>query len=187
MQIVNNKIYINRGETPTYDVSVFDKNTGIPYMLIKGVNDENPFLEFVVRPSVYSTKDDYIFKTYIDMSSVHVFDSEDIAEYEESVWDDSVVPLDEDINKLHRRTIEGVPDFAYYYNNQWIPYEFRITFTFPYEATSKMEPKTYLYEEVLFNGRLKENPQHDEIPIFVNKKDFIMEHKDFIVGGSLSE
>ena len=140
MQIVNNKIYINRGETPTYDVAVFDKNTGTPFMIIKGINDENPLLEFVVRPSVYSVKDDYVFKTYIDLGSVHVFDTDEIVEYTEAVWDDSVVPVDEDLNKLHRRTIEGVPDFAYYENEQWIPYEFRITFMFPYEATSKITP-----------------------------------------------
>ena len=67
MKIVNNKIYIGRGETPTYHVYVIDEDSGAPFIVPVGV--ENPVLEFIVRPSIYDREDDYVFKTYITSNS----------------------------------------------------------------------------------------------------------------------
>ena len=67
MRIVNNKIYIIRGETPTYNVTVKYRDSGVPYMLTEGDRAKlvNPIIEFVVRPSIYSREDDYVFRFYI--------------------------------------------------------------------------------------------------------------------------
>ena len=43
MKIINNKIYIVQGETPTYTASVIDRDTGHPYMILK--TDLFPFKE----------------------------------------------------------------------------------------------------------------------------------------------
>ena len=55
MKIVNNKIYIGRGETPTYHVYVIDEDSGAPFIVPVGV--KNPVLEFIVRPSIYDRED----------------------------------------------------------------------------------------------------------------------------------
>ena len=60
MRIVNNKIYIARGETATYDVSVKDNKTGAPFTIPSGY--KNPVIEFIVRPSVYDREDGYGLK-----------------------------------------------------------------------------------------------------------------------------
>ena len=59
MKIINNKIYIVQGETPTYTASVIDKDTGIPYMILK--TDMFPVVEFIVRPSIYNRADDFVY------------------------------------------------------------------------------------------------------------------------------
>lgn len=240
MQIINNKIFIARGETATYDVTVLDKNTGIPLQIINGVNDKNPIIEFVVKPSIYGGKDDYVFKAYIDKSDSHVFETDEVALYDAdnlSFWDDEYLPHEGDEEKLHRRIYNKINYFAYYlydytsegtfsdredYNGyylklrddryvlintytrgivpgetvcysredegQWIPYEFRLTFMFPYETMAKLVAKTYKYEVTLLSGTSKESLLlPDEIPIIVDYKKPILEATDFVVGGSLSE
>lgn len=193
MRIVNDKIYIIKGETPTYNALVINKYTGAPYIIDSGV--ENPYIEFIVRPSIYNRKDDYVFRLFLDCSSVHRFSSVDVVEYSQSVWDNDVPPSAGDENKLFRRTVDGVSDYRYFdpdatgsgTDYKWIPYEFVISFMFPYSATSLMEAKQYKYEISLYGGSVKSNPKPDEIPINITYKDPILEATDFIVGGSISE
>lgn len=183
MKIINNKIYIAKGETPTYDVSVIDKQTEAPYMLPSGIN--NPVIEFIVRPSVYNRADDYVFRAYLDYSTHKKFETPELVEYTDNQWDDSNAPSSGDEEKLHFRiTSDGIKEYRYYENGAWVPYEFRISFMFPYEATSLMESKQYKYEVVLFGA--------DVLPgnaglTNISYKEPLLEATDFIVGGSLSE
>lgn len=65
-KIVNNKIYIGRGETPTYDVLVANRD-GSPFKIFKTARDvegDKTYIEFVVRKSIYS--DDITFRYFID-------------------------------------------------------------------------------------------------------------------------
>lgn len=206
MKIVNNKISLARGETAPYDVSVVNRETGVPYMLQKGIN--NPVIEFVVRPSVYSKEDDFVFKAYLFRTNDHLFETNEYVDYEYDLWIDDYAPSEKDKGKLFKRTViinsnKKEIDFRYYDENQvneedgthWIPYEFRINFTFPYEATSLMEAKTYLYEVTLFGGVLEDDvkdklsPPEDGRSVFkkIDYKEPLLEATDFIVGGSLSE
>lgn len=209
MRIVNNVISIAKGETSTYDVSVIDKKTGVPFILPKGI--QNPAIEFIVRPSIYNRDDDFVFRAYLLRTSDHMFETDEVVDYNDpedeitAQWDDAVKPVEGDEGKLFRRYLsDGSSDFRYYDENQineddathWIPYEFKINFTFPYEATSLMENKTYKYEVTLFGGVLKDLTQEDvlsppgEGESIYSKIDFkkpLLEATDFVVGGSLSE
>lgn len=183
-----------KGETPTYDVSVIDTETEKPFIIPSNV--VNPVIEFIVRPSVYNREDDYAFRTYLDFTTHPRFDD---SQYEtgnyneldtddEVFWDDSIQPKEADKNKLFERTVDGVKDYRYYKDGKWVPYEFRITFQFPYPATSKMESKQYKYEVTLFGA---DEVLYDGDTIVgltgITNKHPLLEATDFNVGGSLSE
>ena len=70
MKIVNNNIYITRGETDTYNAKVIDKDTGAPFVLPSDflTSDTKKFLvQFSVRRSDY-VKDGSAIKKYIWLS-----------------------------------------------------------------------------------------------------------------------
>lgn len=206
MKIVNNKIYINKGETPTYNVAVIDKDTGAPFMLpvLPDNNGRKWIVEFVVRPSIYDRDDDYVFKALL-LRDDKQFTTDKIETYNytseaDNIWDTQYSFIDskgdvQDNTALFRKEVEkgkGVWEYAYFENGEWKPYEFRINFMFPYQYTSKMEAKTYKYEIVLFGGtgadEYDEEINYDsELPIVIEYKKFLLESTDFIVGGSLSE
>ena len=200
MKIVNNKITIGKGETPTYEVSVIDRETGVPFML--PVLPDNPdrkwIVEFIVRSSIYNRDDDYVFKALLlrndkqfktDKVETYNYDSQ-----EQNMWSPTYVFGNQDQNALCRKETEkgsGVWEYRYFENGEWIPYEFKIKFMFPYEYTSKMASKTYKYEIVLFGGTT-DKPIEDlvydaELPINIEYKKFLLNSTDFEVGGSLSE
>lgn len=194
MRIVNDKIEIERGETPTYDVCVIDK-LGTPYMVLENI--ENPVVEFIVRPSTYIREDEYVFRVYLPFFHIHKFKTKELKEYTGLVWTNSYTPLPNDKDKLFFRKIDkNKAEYRYYDENaendgtddyKWVPYEFRITFPFPYSATSQMDSKTYKYQVVLFGGSLKNKYETGEIPINITFKEPLLEPEDFKVGGTLSE
>lgn len=207
MKIVNNKITIGRGETPTYDVAVIDRDTGAPFML--PILPDNPdrkwIIEFIVRPSIYNRDDEYVFKALLlrtdKQFTTNVIETYEYASEEQNIWDDNYdFKIDgEGIEQQNRNALfrketakgSGVWDYAYYEAGTWVPYEFKINFMFPYEYTSKMESKTYKYEIVLFGGT-SDNPIEDlvydaELPLNIEYKKFLLNSTDFEVGGSLSE
>lgn len=190
MKIVNDKIYISQGETPTYDVNVYDKKTGIPFMLPSEM--QNPIIEFIVRPSVYNRDDDFVLRKYLDFSSYKRFDYvptviEEIPEVSINDIENDVSPSTENMNKLHIYSHNGIKDYYYYENSSWVKYVFNITFKMNYASTSKMEAKTYKYEVVLFDA----TPKYQDSELIgledIAHKKFLLEATDFIVGGSLSE
>ena len=196
MKIVNNKIYIGRGETPTYDVSVIDVDSGAPFIIPVGV--KKPVIEFIVRPSIYDREDDYAFRTYIDVKNVRRFDSDVPVEYvdPDDAWDNDNKPAEKDINKLFRLKIDDKTyEYRYYdesldddgKDSRWVKYDFRITFQFPYHATRLMDSKTYKYEVVLFDAEIAEDETGSTYLKDIIFKKFLRNATDFIVDGSLSE
>lgn len=193
-KIVNNKIYIGRGETPTYDVLVANRD-GSPFKIFKTARDvegDKTYIEFVVRKSIYS--DDITFRYFIDQSDKKVFDSDTI------ILVDSFVglgqPEDEFINHLHHTyyidivTKEEVNQYKYWDTDKWVDYEFRLTFPFQYGDTAHLENKTYWYEVTLMKGVLK-NPLPDNNKEFpytsISYKKILQDPIEFILGGSMSE
>lgn len=205
MKIVNNNIYISRGETPTYEADIIDVDTGAPYIILEKVL--NPTIDFVVRPSVYSRAEDSVFRAFILLTNVHKFETAEIADYEhEGVWNDDYTPLEANRKKLHRRTIATgkgkTYEYAYYEDGKWHEYKLRLTFMFPHYITKVMEPKTYQYEIVLLGGNYKADfggkdisndldrelgTAYSEIPIDVTYDKPLLDAHDFVVGGSMSE
>lgn len=206
MKIVNNKITINKGETPTYNVAVIDKDTGAPFRLpvLPDGKDRTWIVEFIVRPSIYNRDDDYVFKALL-LRTDREFTTDKLETYyypsdAQNFWDDSYSFVDsygnsQDRNALFRKETakgSGVWEYKYFDGSTWKNYEFRINFMFPYEYTSKMEAKTYKYEIVLFGGvpnnSIPNNVLYGEtLPIDIEYKKFLLESMDFEVGGSLSE
>lgn len=194
MQIVNNNIYIVRGETPTYTAKVITKS-GIPYML--DTNFTDPVIEFIVRPNVNVGDDTYVMKCIQSIDAIHRFEfiPKNIDEVpvnpagEAAEWNDLTGPAVGDEKKLHRRRVTNgssfVNEYAYYDTDKWVVYEFKITFTFSYDDTSNMEPKTYRYEISLFSAA---NVDYDKKIIGnINYKKPLLDVHNFVVGGSLSE
>lgn len=202
MRIVNNKIYIARGETPTYSASIIDKDTGAPLIIDKGLYADDKgvstlILEFVVRDSVYSRDDDFRIKynLLIEQSPYfHLFDGTDILSYNSisggynEEWLDSVTPEPGYENYLYRRTdLEEDNYYAYYDNGKWVEYSFDFDVTFRHAETSVMEPKTYKYQVTLLGGTLKDEPKPGETIVNVVYFKPILDLTDFIVEGSISE
>lgn len=192
-KIVNNKIYIGRGETPTYDVLVANRD-GSPFKIFKTARDvegDKTYIEFVVRKSIYS--DDITFRYFIDQSDKKVFDSDTI------ILVDSFVGLGqpevEFINHLHHTyyidivTKEEVNQYKYWDTDKWVDYEFRLTFPFQYGDTAHLENKTYWYEVTVMKGVLKNPlPDHKESPYTsISYKKILQDPTEFILGGSMSE
>lgn len=175
MKIINNKIYIVQGETPTYIADVIDKDSGAPLIIDPG--KENPTIVFIVRPSIYAREHNYVMKEHFLYDGKRFSRIEDYKAFD--YWNNDYAGEE---GVLYRKGLE----YKYYDtdSNEWKDYSFTINFTFPYSATSKMEPKTYKYEITLFCGT--ENLEND-IGINIDYKKPLLEATDFIVGGSLSE
>ena len=200
MKIVNNKIFIIKGETPLYDVSVIDDKTGAPFIITtlpKDVANPGYVIQFNVSPSVYSDKNKYVYNNYLLLGeNIHTFPTKKIEDYNGGPeWSADYVFTDakghpQDASALFRKEVvanSNVWEYKYFENGQWHDYELRISFMFPYEATSKMEPKTYKYEVTLFGGSKKDNYVHGENPLNITFKKPLIEASDFIVGGSSSD
>lgn len=208
MRIVNNKIYIVKGETPTYSASVIDKDTGAPLIIDKGMvtnpqdkTTNTMIIEFVVREGAYYRDDDYKLKYNLrlgsDLLPLIVFDDSVIRQYEgtptftdgEWVWDNSWRPAVGDEKRLHRFVDNGDNFYCYFDSdtNTWKSYDFSFDVTFAYRDTSIMEPKTYKYEIALLGGVLKTSPSEKETIVNVVYKKPLLGLTDFIVEGSISE
>lgn len=195
MKIVNDNIYIVKGETPTYDVSVVDDKTGAP-LIVSTLPDDvaNPgyVIQFNVSPSVYADRNKYVFNNYLLLGEdFHTFPTTKIEDYDGGPeWDVNYSFSGKDREALFRKEIVANSDeweYKYFENGAWHDYELRISFMFPYEATSKMEPKTYKYAVTLFGGTKKDVVYAGENPINITYKKPLIESSDFIVGGSSSD
>lgn len=204
MRIVNNKIFIARGETPTYSASIIDRLTGAPLVIDRGLYEKTDgdktvntmIIEFVVRDSAYSRDDDFRIKYNLlieNNPNFHVFDSAEIREYndisggENSEWLDDITPEEGYENNLYHRIDSNEDNFyAYYSDGKWVDYSFDFDVTFRYSETSVMEPKTYKYEVTLLGGALKDNPGPTETIVDVVYKKPILDLTDFVVEGSFS-
>ena len=207
MRIVNNKIFIAKGETPTYSARLIDRETGAPFIIDKNIalNQNNSvrtiIIEFVVRDSVYSSGADKRIRKYLILKpeqSYHMFDDSKIAVYkgtpqfladDEIVWDDTYKPETGNENRLH--VYESYDDKFYARYDveaqKWITYNFEFNVTFLYSETSVMEPKTYKYEIALLAGNDKLDPIPGDIPITIEFKKPLLGLTDFTVEGSISE
>jgi hypothetical protein len=208
MRIVNNRIYIARGETPTYSANVIDKDTGAPFIIDKSIamnKDDNSLrrvlIEFVVRDSAYDRGNNHRIRKHLILGrdvSYHLFDDIQIASYNDLgyipefvdgkiIWDDNIKPKVGNENRLHRYDHDGESFYVYYNGSKWVDYEFGFNVTFTYDETSVMEPKTYQYEITLFTGNQKDDVGPGEIPITIEYKKPLLGLTDFIVEGSISE
>ena len=181
MKIINDNIYIGRGETATYDVDVIDNKTGYPYTIPGLVN---PFIEFSVKKSPFDKE--AVFRQYIDMSSLKNIEGWDGVR----TYTTGMSAAEATQNVLYRYQAEGVYTNKYYYSDgtNWIEYKFNITFQFPYDKVSKFEVKTYKYQIHILDGTTNMSGNTDESPFTaITYCVPLNDPHDFTVGGSLSE
>lgn len=198
-RIVNDKIYLTRGETPTYNVRVINKETGAPFTISPHI--KNPVVEFVVRPSVYSRESEFVFKAYLDFGDTPRFTNTTPVYVDVEEWEEVVAPETE---VLYCNTHNGNKIYKYWNGSTWVDYDFRLLFQFPYWATSVMEPKTYAYQVTLLGGSLRTDSfntgeelvdeqgdivgrANSDLPIVIDYNKPLLDPTDFIVGGSVSE
>lgn len=169
MKIVNNNIYITRGETDTYNVRLIDKTTGAPFVLPKtqADNDLKRFvITFSVRRSDY-IKDGYAIKKLLDITSdkFTLLNDTQILPYGgmtgNEIWDNNTtVPNPVSRVLYKRKTALGTYDYRYWddkqtdteTNTHWMPYSFEIRFPFLYSDTSELSPKAYKYSMTIYGG-----------------------------------
>ena len=207
MRIVNNKIFIAKGETPTYSARIIDKDTGAPFIIDKSMalNQDGSartiVIEFVVRDSAYSRDEDKRIRKDLllfEGVSYYLFDDaviKDYVGYHESidengipVLNNTVKPQIGDEKRLHKYENNGDYFYYYYDGSKWVNYDFEFNATLTYEETNAMEPKTYKYEIALFAGNIKQNALQGEFPLDqVEYKKQLLPLTDFIVEGSISE
>lgn len=215
--IVNNKIYMSRGETPTFKTYILDID-GAPYRVSSGIGDV--VVSFTIRDNIWATGDNYSFAFNAIYSSellsgaeqIHTFDDLEVGDYNDLyddqggtgtvVWDNTIIPeeISETIttSNLYKLTdINGNSTYRYYDSEavevigstdyKWIEYDFIFGFTFPYEATKALENKTYYYDIILYSGTLNADFS-DGFPLAnIDFKKQLLSPTDFIVGGSLNE
>ena len=190
-RIVNDNIFISRGETAFYNKKVIMRD-GTPMIITTTL--QNPTIEFVVRPTAYSRGEDYIFRVWLRLTGtnpeldIKQFDSVEVIDYLETSWDNDVPPTEGNENKLHRLITNNVATFRYYDYDllEWVEYSFNIRFQFPYYSISQLEPNEYVYEISLLAGNLTNNDPNQS-PVIPSFKYQILTPHLFKVGGSISE
>lgn len=185
-KVLNNRIYIGRGETYTLDIDLKYRD-GSPYRIAESIN--NPYILFTVKGSVYD--ENIIFVKALDMSLVHKFANTSLAEYDYDEFDDLTPPVGDpngeteetiiDAFKLHVNK-SGEYKYYDYDNSKWIEYNLQLLFNIDYSDTNDLEFKKYVYDITLLGGELGE-----DLFSTINHKTIIQEYNEFIVGGSLSE
>lgn len=203
-RIINNNIFITRGETAVYD-AVFVTRKGSPLVLTKPKNeDEKYYIEFVVRTNT-ENRINYLIRNFLEVSGVsdeldiHLFDSIDLIQYkyedENDDWDmtpDDLKPMGDAkykyINYLHFRVDLKNDQVSYRRwdedKEEWVDYRFRIMMPFEYGDINSIKPDTYVYEINLLGG--KPDPGK-EPPIDITFKKTILVPHEFKVGGSIGE
>ena len=156
MKIVNNNIYITRGETDTYNTRVIDKTTGAPFVLpstnAAGDTMSKFLIVFSVRKSDY-IKDGSAIKKYLWLSNNAKLVKTNAEDYPASEWGSHGEAFVPEKNVLYRRkTALGTYDYAYYDGKTWKDYSFNIKFPFLYNDTASLAPKAYKYAMTLYGG-----------------------------------
>lgn len=171
MRIVNNNIYITRGETATYTAKVIDKATGAPFILPKELVDGQMTTRFLIKFSVRKSeyvKDGTELTKYLWLSGytgvsdggqynltkdIVLLDSTEVIDYPAADWGEHGNAFTVKNNVLYKRTTAlGTYDYAYYDGTKWNIYEFKISFPFLYSDTSDMAPKSYKYAMTVYGG-----------------------------------
>lgn len=197
MKIVNHKISMMRGETPTYSANI-KMAEDIPYIILE-IEDvvKQPFfvVEFVIRPTIYSKGDDFLFRRYIQVQAqLNNDDLVDIPRFKSRTVRDRVgnpdwdsVQTGEVEGYLYRQKIGNIYEYRYLLGRVWQQYDFKVGVVFPYEETKDFEPKIYWYEINLLSGELL-NPvptSMTECPITVINKTIILPPREFKVEASI--
>jgi len=176
-KITNNRIYLNKGDTPTYDSSILYRD-GSPFRISNTI--DNPYIEFVVRPSIYAKEDQFSIR-YLFPADDYTFDQEGIEEYSLEEFDDSTGGTE---GILYRA---GTDNYAYWVDTpgEWVSYTSRLSFVFDRDSTKDLEPRTYYYQINLLGGILGDDPNYPYSNITYKKT--LLDTSEFKVGGSLSE
>lgn len=195
-RIINNNIFITRGETAVYD-AVFVTRKGSPLVLTKPKDeDEKYYIEFVVRTNT-ENRVNYLIRNFLEVSGVsdeldiHLFDDIELIQYRYADEWETPPLVNEDVdysNYLHFKVDPETDKVTYKRwdddNEEWVDYRFRIMMPFEYGDINSIKPDTYVYEINLLAGK----PNNDKNPpIDITFKKTILVPHEFKVGGSIGE
>ncbi|MDY0291934.1 MAG: hypothetical protein RBR02_06330 [Desulfuromonadaceae bacterium] len=185
-KIVNDKIYISRGETATYDNYVYNLD-GSPMRIPYG--EDALGIQFVVTKSQFRTSAIIFKKTLLDGNDFELKTFTNLELLTRAGGLDFSTPPTES---------EYLADGVYSYNGEykypsivpdsdpieyeWLDYFFRITFPFESEDTENAEPASYVYEVTVLRGIYDSENGFTTI----NVKIPLIEGKEFKIGGSTS-
>lgn len=194
-RIVNNKVYITRGQTATYK-GLVRKSDGTPYRMDNGWWDDEGTVKakFTVTQTAESAKAVFVKTASLGKSSYGFDTSVGVVDGDNIGTDDVILnlPGTDYANYLYKHMVNGVPTYYRYAGNpttmptgwggtstpQMSLYDCVVEFKIDSSDTSDLMPRTYKYQITL------EVRDKDDTLTF---KDYLLEYKDFEIGGSLSE
>lgn len=184
-RVVNNKIYITRGDTPTYSARFYREDMA-PYVIPR-VN--NPHLVFTVRNTSYYDAGDAAIQYRFPLDIADTFEDTTIYPYSDipDGGDPWTEPPDSEWLGAKKAAVywantvqngKTVTEYMIYREGEWVPYEApQLSFAFKYEDTRKLAVKTYWYDISLYGTNSDDATEY--------KKAILVPH-EFIVGGTLS-
>lgn len=191
MQVHNNSIIVQRGESWTMSKKIMNKD-GSPYIVSSEL--QNPYWLVTVTSAIYEQKDRYVLNKWLNLNGFPRFKHTqpiELAKYGLKFTDNTLpfIDLDGDgenddftgdetsgyanIAIFYEKDLDGVTSYKYWeyinniegnYEGQWVSYECPIVTSFTKEITSQWKEQNYFYSITLVAGRESDG----EYPIIID-------------------
>ena len=192
-RIVNNKVYITRGQTATYK-GLVRKANGEPYRIDKNwwADGNTVQVKMTVTQTAESATAVFVHTANLN-ENLYGFDTSVGIINADLIGENNVIqnlPGIDYNNYLYMHKVNGVPTYYRHSGNltptgwsstyaptDMVKYDCVVEFPIDSSDTADLMPRTYKYQITL-------EVKNNETVLF---KDYFLEYKDFEVGGSLSE
>lgn len=187
MKVVNNKIYITRGETTTYNLNLKYLDDDSPFRLVDDTGELDFIAVLTIKSTVYETKP-ATKQMVMNLNSIKpIFTSNDWIDKSTLVFGGIENPQTGVLYKAKKLITDETAVFGYYTGTEWVTdYTFTLNFPFTYDITAKLESKKYVYDVNIFWGNWVAQDSDEMNEFNVLGKQIIIEPTELQVGGSLS-
>lgn len=198
MKVVNNKIYITRGETATYDLNLKYLDDDSPFRLVDNTGKLDFIAVLTIKSTIYDTKP-ATNQLIIDLKNAGkpIFSTNEITDIKagnDFTYFEAHTIVESDLGKLFKAKRSSTDDtICYGYavekngSYEWVKdYKFSLDFPFDYDVTAKLESKKYVYDVNIFWGSWDGSNENGMTSFTVAGKQIIIEPTELQVGGSLS-
>lgn len=181
MKLINNEIYIQRGESFTIDRTIVNRD-GSPYIISSEL--KNPYFLITVSTNKREQLDREVYNYWLDLSKFPRFEHTQIQQLELSGDTEWPEPDDSFLNAVY--TDKHKEQYKYYSDGEWKDYRCRIIKLFNTNDTMKWVSQEYVYSISLVSGTKSLNgdrplSEYDNVQIILPPTKLIV--KSNIKGG----